>query len=373
MKIKYNKLFFYVFVLLWAGLIIFNLIKPEKSFSESENRYLSKMPGFTIDTLINGKYMSGIDTYLDDQFIVRDTWITAQSIMEYGIGKRESNGVFICDNALMDNVKGPNDKYVDQSIEGINYFQKEHNIPSTLMIIPSAAYVQRDKLPVFAQAWDQNEFINSVYGRLENVTAVSVYDTLYNHKDEYIYYRTDHHWTTYGAFLSLQKYCETLNLPVIPEYKYNTVSESFNGTLYSRSGVRFIKSDVIDAYQSNHAVSCSVYTGEETKEYSSIYFDENLDKKDKYAYFLGPNEPVVTIKGNCGSGKKLLMFKDSYAHCFAPMLLEYYSEVTLVDLRYINQDLNNIINIKSYDSALFLYSVDSFANQNNIIKLKVLS
>lgn len=359
--------------MIWVGLILFNLVKPEKSFSESENRYLSTMPGFTIDTLIKGKYMLGIDTYLDDQFILRDTWITAQSMMEYGLGKRESNGVFICDNALMDNVKVPNEKYVDQSIEGITYFQQEHNIPCTLMIVPSAVSVQKDKLPNFAQAWDQNEFINSVYGRLKDINIVPVYDTLYNHKDEYIYYRTDHHWTTYGAFLSFQKYCEVSNLPVITDYKYNTVSDDFNGTLYSRSGVRFIKSDVIEAYQTDYAEGSTVYNGEETKEYPTIFFDEYLDKKDKYAYFLGPNEPLVTIKGSCGSNKKLLMFKDSYAHCFAPMLLNFYSEITLVDLRYINSDLANIIDIDSYDNVLFLYSADSFANQNNIIKLKVLS
>lgn len=373
MKISYNRLFFYAFVLLWAVLIIFNLIEPEKSFSESENRYLSTMPKLSSESLINGKYMLGVEAYLNDQFIIRDTWITAQSVLEYGIGKRESNGVFIGENALLDNLKTPNEKYVDQSIEGINYFLKEHNIPSTIMIIPNSAYVQQDKLKNYARTWDQNEFINSVYGRLENITSVSVYDSLYAHKDEYIYYRTDHHWTTYGAFLSFQKYCEVSNFPVIADYKYNTVSEDFNGTLYSRSGVRFIESDTIDAYQTEYAESSTVYNGEETKEYPTIYFDEYLDKKDKYAYFLGPNEPLVTIKGSCGSDKKLLMFKDSYAHCFAPMLLNFYSEITLVDLRYINSDLANIVDIDSYDHVLFLYSVDSFSSQNNIIKLKVLS
>ncbi len=374
MKITFNRLFFYVFALLWVGLIIINLLTSEKTFSENENRTLKSMPEYSYETLINGEYMSNIDEYFNDQFIGRDLWINAQSIMEYSIGKRENNNVFIAKNgALMDNIAEPNAKYVDANIRGINYFSSQYDIACSIMIIPSASFIQSDMLPYTAQVWDQKEFIEDIYEKIENVIPINLCDTLFDHKNEYIYYRTDHHWTTYGAFLAYEKYCEAMNLPIRGEFKFETVSNHFNGTLYSRSGIRFIKSDIMDSYKTDMVEGFHVYTGTENREYESIYFEEFLDKKDKYSYFLGTSQPIVTMKGSCKTDKKLLIFKDSYSHCFAPMLLEQYSEITLVDLRYVNQKLNDIIDLKKYDNALFLFSVDVFANQNNLIKLKMFS
>lgn len=373
MKITFNKLFFYLFASVWIALIAVNLLIPEKSFSENENRTLKSIPDFSYETLLNGEYMLNVDEYFNDQFIGRDTWITAQSVMEYSLGKRENNGVFIAKNgALMDNVAEPNEKYVQQNINGINYFSSKYDMDCFVMIIPSAACVQREMLPYTASVWDQQAWIREVYGQLEGVRAIDLYSTLYEHRQEYIYYRTDHHWTTYGASLALEKYCGDSGFPLPADMEYVRVSDAFHGTLYSRSGVRFIKSDQIDAVNTESAARFFVYTGAEMLEYDSIYFDEFLDKKDKYSYFLGTSQPVVTIQGGAAD-KKLLIFKDSYSHCFAPMLLEYFSEITLVDLRYLGQNLDDIIPVEEYDQALFLFSVDVFGNQNNLVKLKMFS
>jgi hypothetical protein len=229
-----------------------------------------------------------------------------------------------------------------------------------------------------APVWSQKDEINGIYEKIKTseksgrVNCVSAYEILSEHKSDYIYYRTDHHWTTYGAYLAYTRYCAANGLDAA-KYTADKISDSFNGTLYSKSGVRFMQSDSMEAFNCGYTVKCDVFDGTNTVSNDSMYFTEYLNKKDKYAYFLGPNEPIVTIKGNSGTGKNLLMFKDSYSHCFAPMLLEFYDEITLADLRYINQDLNNLIDFEQFDSVLFLYSVDTFANQNDIIKLKILS
>jgi len=372
MKTTFNKIFFWSFILIWFAAVLINIVTPYRSFSENENRYLSKFPNFSFKTIVNGEFMGKVEDYINDKFILRDNWISAQSVSEYLIGKREINGVFICKNALMGKINGPNDKYIKSNIEGINYFTSETKIPSSLMIVPSASEIQPYKLPLFANVWNQKNRIDEIYKSIESAKCIPLYDILSDHKNDYIYYRTDHHWTSYGAYLAYTEYCTANNLTPA-EYSADTVSTSFNGTLYSSSGVRFIDSDTIEAFKCDSDGGCDVFDGSNTVHYDSIYFPEFLDKKDKYSYFMGTNQPIVTLYGKNENGPSLLMFKDSYAHCMTPMLLEHYSKITLVDLRYIkDKPLDKYIDFDDYNNALFVLSVDSFVNQEDLLKLTYL-
>ncbi len=322
---------------------------------------------------MNGDFMNGVDTYLNDHFAGRDSWITAQSFMEYSLGKCESNGVFLCKDALMSDLAAPDEDTVNGNIDGIKAFTQKYNLPSYLMLVPSASAIQSEKLPRFAQVWDQKGFIEKVFSQLEGqVTPVPLYDKLREHKDEYIYYRTDHHWTTNGAFLAYQQLASTMKLPTSDTFDFQTdiVSDDFIGTLSSKSGVYNITPDSMNAYQTDTIQSFLVSDGKQVTEHPSIYFDEFLAKKDKYAYYLGSNQPLVTIKTKSTSDKRLLIFKDSYAHSFAPFVANDYSEIALVDLRYINIDIDKVVDVASYDDALFLYSTDVFAQQGLLKKLK---
>ncbi|MEG0691767.1 MAG: DHHW family protein [Oscillospiraceae bacterium] len=368
-----DKMFFKIIFPLWLLLIVVNLAIPKHNFSESENRYLSSFPRFSVETLMNGEFMEGIDTYFNDHFVGRDQWITAQSFMEYSIGKRESNGVFLCKDALMSNLADPDKEIVLGNIKGIQAFTQKYDLPSYFMLVPSASAVQYEKLPRFAQTWDQKQFIDEVYAKLdEQVVPVPIYETLREHKAEYIYYRTDHHWTTQGAFLAYQKLASVMNLPSNEksDFELSTISNDFMGTLSSKSGIYGIPSDDMKAYQTQTITGFTVYDGKETIRHTSAYFDEFLAKKDKYAYYLGSNQPLVTIHTANASGKCLLIFKDSYAHSFAPFLANDYSEITLVDLRYINVDIDTVVDVKSFDEALFLYSTDVFSQQGLLKKLQ---
>lgn len=356
---------------MWFSVAVINIFLPHKSYSENENRYLANIPAYSFAGIVNGKYMSEMENYLNDQFLLRDSWINAQSVLEYALGKRESNNVFIGNDALISKIQNPNRDYVNNNISGINYFSSLTDMPISLMIVPSASEIQPEKLPIFAEVWNQQEEIQQIYGLTQSAKCISIYDILSNHKDEYIFYRTDHHWTTYGAYLAYTEFCRENGL-IPSEYSADTVSSSFNGTLYSSSGVRFIKSDTIEAFKNSFDPSCEVFNGKETESYSHIYFPEFLEKKDKYAYFLNTNQPIVTLHGEMENGPSLLIFKDSYAHCFAPMLLEHYSKITLLDLRYISPQPIEQIDMSDYDSALFLYSIDSFVNQNDIYKIPFL-
>ncbi|MEG2234815.1 MAG: DHHW family protein, partial [Oscillospiraceae bacterium] len=167
--------------------------------------------------------------------------------------------------------------------------------------------------------------ISEAYSQLNAASGIDLFPALGAKENEYIYYRTDHHWTTYGAYLAYREYCAAAALAAV-DYNAKQVSDAFNGTLYSSSGVRFMKSDTVEAYESDAFAGIEIYDGEKKTFRGDIYFDEFLTAKDKYSYFLGQNRAVVTIRGNRKTEKKLLIFKDSYAHCFAPMLLEHYDE-----------------------------------------------
>jgi len=369
MKTTMNRSFFYMFFSVWIILLIYNFLTPDLAFSQNENRFLSTIPEFSVKTLINGSYMAKLDEYVNDQFVFRDTWISLQSDLEYTLGKRESNGVYIGKNALYSKLAEVDAEIIENNLQGMLDFYTTIQKPSVVMLVPSAAEITPNRLPLFAQSWPQESVIQQIYQAAEGMTGISLSAALREHADDYIYYRTDHHWTTYGAYLAYVEYCRALGLKPT-EYLAETISQDFNGTLYSKSGVRFIEPDKMEAFQSSAAAGLRIESKNESVFYDSVYFPEYLEVKDQYAYFLGQNQAIVTLYGNQSTGKKLLMFKDSYAHCLAPMLLQHFDEIVLADLRYINSEISDLVEIEEFDQVLFLYSVDTFISSTNLAKLQ---
>ncbi|MFV0414055.1 MAG: DHHW family protein [Oscillospiraceae bacterium] len=373
MEKRKNKVFFFVFAAFWVALILWNFLTPVKTFSEQENRTLASWPDFSVPDLLDGDYMDGVNTFFNDQFAGKDMWISMQSLMEYGLGKRENNGVYIGKGALLGALPKADKEITEANIAGVNAFAAQYGIPTYIMLVPGSASVQPENLPAFADPWDEEGYIEGVNGRFAaGVTAVPVFNTLRSHSGEYIYYRTDHHWTTYGAWLAYGQLAAQMGLPALQQqdFEITTLSTNFLGTYNSKTGFPLVEKDTIELYQNGTATSYEVFNGLATQEYSSIYFEEFLSQKDKYSYFLGQVQPYVTIHTAATTGKKLILFKDSYAHCLTPMLLNSYSEIRLVDLRYLSlANVGEFLGAENYDEALFLYSADVFAHQETAAKL----
>lgn len=361
-----------MFSIIIIGLSIALILSQKKEFSEMENRYLKEFPQFSAKKIFDKSLANDIDTYVSDHFVGRDLWVGMKSSIEYMSGKRENNDIIIGKNQLFSRISEPDEAKVDKNIQGIISFAKNNNVQPYVMIVPSASEIQEEKLPMFAEStlWEQNKVISDINERLgEYVVPIDIYEAFHERKDDYLYYLTDHHWTTYGAYVAYVeagKYLQYEGLDM-GLFSVETASNKFYGTLYSEANYRAIQPDIMEIYQysdSNSAVKeVEVFDGKETKSYNSMYFKEYLDKKDKYAMFLGANQPIVNIKTN-NTGRKILIFKDSYAHAFAPFLVEAdYSEITLVDLRYLtNTSYKEYIDFESYDQILLLYSIDSFVN-----------
>ena len=364
----------------FAILLIFQLMTvfgEKKTFSELENRTLEKFPKFSAKSYFSGSFADDLEVYTADHFFCRDEFITMKTYIDMALGKHERSGVYILKDRLVQRFDEPDDSVVSASIEGINSFAADNDIPVFVMLAPTSGEIYSDELPKNAPMASEKEFIDSVYSRLsDSIGTIDAYTVLNLNRNDYICYRNDHHWTTKGAYLAYTAAGKKMGYaPVTMDgYDIEHAAAGFKGTLYSSALYNGIEADTVDYY---HCIGGYDITGEDVTEafgsdpvhYDDIYFREYLGKKDKYSSFTGQNQPMVTITSDSPGGK-LLIFKDSYAHCYVPFLMQHYSEVTMVDLRYIQLDYKELIDVSSYDQVMFLYNALTFSTDRNLKKLK---
>ncbi len=359
-----------VFLAVLAVITLGNLVHTDKEYSENENRMLAQMPALTLTSLSSGDFMQSVEDYVSDQFMLRDQWISLSVLENLVLGIRESNGVYIGKkNYLFEISDEPNQEALDNNLNAIRQLASSHEEINTVMtLVPNSVYILDQLTPSNAPVRDQSADI--AYAR-ENVgSAVSFVDLvepLSAHKDEYIYYKTDHHWTTLGAKYAFEAMCSSLRISdPAAEYDVYPVTHSFSGTLASTSGYHF-GSDTIDIYVPKDVDSTSLITyvdnGIKT---ASVYQSEALDTKNKYEVFLGGNYARIDISRPSDSGRNLLVFKDSYANCLIPFLLPYYQNIIIIDARYSYENVSTLINENSITDILILYNVNTFLTDTSL-------
>ncbi|MCK4260773.1 MAG: hypothetical protein KAX49_17485 [Halanaerobiales bacterium] len=371
---KANKIIIIMFVTFLISINILNLLTPDKEFSESENRRLAHLPNFTWKNIKSGRFSKKFEEYITDQFIFKDYLVAIKSDIERLILKTENNGIFFGkDGYLLEHYKKP-DERLDENIDSINIFNKKMPDVSTfLLLVPNSVKIYEDMLPLFASPYDQLKTIERVKENLNpEINFVDVYETLYSKKDEYIYFKTDHHWTMRGAYYAYQILADHLRIKSFDMNDFNSkiVSDKFYGTFYSRVNNRHISPDSIEIFQQKLEKSYEVYYHDINKGTDSLYESKHLDSKDKYSVFLDGNHALVTIKTNIKNNKKIAIFKDSYAHCFIPFLANHYKEIHVIDLRYYKLDIYKYINEHQIKEVLFLYNVSTFSTDDSIEWLK---
>ena len=383
----YARWITWLFCLFLAGFGLVMLLTPDGEFSQTENRYLAQMPHLEIGTLdvsgflrggplfrdgnlFNGAFMSAFETYVNDQFPLRDGWVSLKSRTERWLGKSENNGVFFGDkDTLLVKLEAPNMAELDQKCSYLDAMAEQSGIPVYFSLIPSSAAIWADRLPDNAPVLDQKALIDRLFASTPAI-SYDTYSALAAHSDEDIYYRTDHHWSTLGAYYGYTALCTALGLEPTPlsDYTPTVVSDSFYGTTYSTSGVRWIAPDRITAYVPADGIRITSYfTGE--PEEGRLYAPEFLDKKDKYSYFLGGNQPLCVIEGNNPQGPKVLLVRDSFSDSMVPFLTAQCSQIHLVDLRYNRAPLSVYVQDNHMDAAVVLYSLSNFISDNNLFLL----
>ena len=370
MSKKYNVFLSALFCAFIGGVCVISLLLPDKDFSPLENRYLKKPPKLSAENLGSGKFMEDAEDYVSDHIVGRDFWVAAKAWSERLSGKQENEGVYFGkQDTLINRVQDPDPAKLERDMGYVDALAGNVSVPVYFGLIPSAAEIWRDRLPDGAPTADEKAVIDRLYFST-GASPIDLYSALAAHSGEDIYYRTDHHWTSLGAYYGANAIFQALGLEPIDlaDYQKTTVTGQFNGTSFSTSGVRWLPPDSIDTYVPNEGIKVTSYFKGAPEE-GSLYVDSFLEVKDKYSYFLGGRQPLCVVEKEGSDGPKVLVVRDSYSDSLAPFLTERFSQVHLFDPR------DNLTSIKGYveehniDAVLVLYSFANFSTDENLVLL----
>ncbi len=357
-----------LFCILIFGFTAATLLKPETGHSETENRDLATMPKLSARTLLNGDFEADYETYLTDQFFLRDDWIGLKTAVERLLQKSESKDVYFADDDYLiekhtgtftSDTAALNIRVLRQFAQ--KYEEQFGRAHMTFMVVPNAVDILRDKLPAYAAPYDEEKYLAQIEEALPEGTWFDAGAVLCKHADEEIYYRTDHHWETLAAFYVYQEWArrQGYTVPSEEDFDIETVTEEFEGTVQSKLGIE-TRPDSIELYLPKDDPFYTVEKDGSERSYR-VYDYAALDTKSKYNVFFGGNYALAKIRTRANTGRRILVVKDSYAHCFVPFLIPEFDEIDMLDIRYYNQKISELIAQNGYTDLLFLYNAAGFA------------
>lgn len=371
MKGKLRSIFF-AGTLLSMSLV--NTLTPTKVFSNKENRYLQTFPDFNWDTILSSKFGKDFEKYTTDQFIGRNNWISLKTISDLAMLKKDNGRIYFGKDGYLFNVDEEIDKeqfeknisYINKFLRNISLYNKDISI--TALLIPSKEEVLKDKLPLYGPVIDETSIIKDIESSLkENIKILDLIDVLNNESDKYIYYKTDHHWTTLGAFYAYEYYIKSLGVEPVGKDNFDIieVSNEFLGSNYRKANFYTGKPDKMSVYKPKEDINIDIIFNEEIKS-NDLYEGKFLSKTDKYSYFLGGDKALININTSVKNGKSILVIKDSFANSFIPFLINHYENIYVVDPRYFNMSIEEFIKERDIDEVLFLFNIQNFVQEKSL-------
>lgn len=373
MKFVKNLLPVLAFAVIIFGLTTLGLTTEEKTYSATEKRELQTRPKAKVKTIKNGKFQKKYETYLSDQFPGRDDWVQLQTGVLRLLGKRESNGVYFGkDHYLLEHYEEADfeTERMQTNIKALADFadRAKERADVKIMMVPTKTWVLKDKLPAFAPTFDEEIFYDALreqLGAKNEQLLIPVEKVLQAHRDENIYYRTDHHWTTLGAWYGYGAYVNAVGEnadQVSRKRDFDLVCSDFYGTTYAKVH-QASQADEIYVYEPKSELQVVYNMGEKTTQ--SLFESEHLDTKDQYRVFTGGNQAVLEISGGADNGKTLLLIKDSFANCMVPFLAEDFEKVIVVDLRQLNVGCSALMDLFAPTDVLILYNSAQFVQDRD--------
>ena len=360
------------FSLFFVGLFALDLVTPDRAYSELENTTLSQRPSlssFSADGL--NKFFTAYTKYVKDQVAGRDNWVALQSTVETKVMQKEQSGGILLgkEHMMFPRTYGlvsSETRTLPKNTAALESLCRRYPGLVNVMLVPAASAVYPENVPAGAPLLDEDRYLDALSEAVQTAGGrfVDVRQTLADHKGEYIYYRTDHHWTSTGAYYAYQQLCTALGLtPFDPSAHTARTAEGFYGTHYSKARTPDAEPDTITYYNLPNALTIYTVTapGQPAEgETTGLYDTDKLSVYDKYAMFLHGNNGLSRIKGDATGRGRVLVIKDSYANCFVPYLTANYADIDVVDFRNYNYGLDQLIADNGYDQILVLYSFDSF-------------
>ena len=373
---------FVSFICMLGVVTVWSLVNPKQEYSDMENRNLQQFPVLSFSNIMDGTFQNQYESYLSDQMFCRDQWVDVYSRLEQLSGKQEINNVYLgrdyyliekyTENEFDKDLQKANIDILSNFLDNISaHFGEKH---VSCLFVPSKIDVLKNKLPCFAEEYDGNEVVEQIKAEVRNKNRVqNLADALSQHKDEYIYYRTDHHWTTLGAYYGFCEY-ERMNAQKVPElkdYEQELVFDDFFGTTYNKAHT-FVKPDEVHIFHTDYEnVKVNGNNGEFKSD--SFYFHEAAkDSFDRYQLFMSKNTGKIEVTTSGKKGRTLLLIKDSYANCFVPFLANEYSKIIMIDCRYTKAKMKHIL--KQYTDitdVLVLFNIEKFRKDTHLASLEI--
>ncbi len=357
----------FVAALILLSLSAASLLLPDRSFSDNENRYLQLAPALTADRVLSGRFSQEAESYESDQIVLRDFWMGTASFLRRLSGKRDVGGVYLgADGYYFARVTEEDFSQTnyEKNLSAVAaFFGANEALDCRILLSPSPASVLSDKLPSGAPVYDDAprfEQLRAAVGAAQVIdVAAALADT------ENAFYRTDHHWTTEGAFAAYGAWCAATG-HTARNWALEPVSDAFRGTLYSKVLLPDSRYDTISIapQAAVEQVDCDGVVTD------SLYCVDALAEKDQYKVFFGGNWAQVTVTTGAETGRRLLVIKDSFANCFVPFLVQEYDTITLLDLRYFSRSLPELLADREITDVLVLYEISNFAADKNLFKLQ---
>lgn len=381
-----NKILMFTFILLMITGAVFVWLPADEASVREENRTIAKLPEVNAETITSGEFSRGFEDYVGDNVGFRGFFtdfsklISANKGITSDLGKivsvqkdvgtdlTKKSRLLIKDNTIME-VFENNREHMDWYLNVLGFYadKLDEDINFYSMLIPTQLEFQD---AMYANIQDsQLETINYVYDNMpERITPVNTYDILKENMDEYIYYRTDHHWTARGAFYGYKAFMQALQdnnpdsgdmfKPVTIEEFPERKSEDFLGYLYKQAQTPEIKNspDTIVWYDLNEQGHISItdeyYEDGQSIPYDAVFLDE---KQTDYSIFLGGDQPLVELTNSQKpDGRTLVIVKDSYCNCFAPWVIQNYHKVVLLDPRTYKGGLDELLERYNPDDLLLM-------------------
>ena len=346
------------------GLTVGSLLTPDRAFSPNENRYLQQKPELSLRTLFSGDFTAKAEDYTADQIALRDLWTGSRSVMQRAMGYKDISATWLGADGYYFA------KVTEDSFDQTNYeknltavaqfFAANADKDCRLLLAPAPAYVLQEKLPKNSGFFDCAARFDTARETVGDTLIEA--DSIRNVADPY--YRTDHHWTAQGAYAAYTDWCAATG-HTAKDYPLTAVSDSFRGTLYSKV---LLPDSVYDTVSIAEDVTIRSMDCDGTVR-DSIYDMNALNEKDHYKVYMGGNHAKTVIDTGSKTGKTLLIVKDSFANSFIPYLTAEYDTITVLDLRYCREKVQELAD--GCTDILVLYELTNFASDGNLYKLNL--
>ena len=369
-----------VFVFFIFALAIWFIVNPKLDYSPSEKRYLQDFPEANVETVLSGEFGEEFEKYFADHFPARQKWVGLNAYYTLGTGVNGADGIYNCADGYLINKPVDTKNNLEKNVQTLADFKtKIGDTPMTVMFAPSTGYIVNDKLPALHDSYNDDAYFEQSAKTLSD-SGVSFVDLRETFKQKYaegeqLYYRTDHHWTTAGAYEAYVKLCEQLGTKAVPKESFEIQKyQGFYGTTYSSSGFWLTPPDDIEIYNNpkntEKNITLKIVEGKDEEDYHSMYFYNYLDEDDKYPVFIDGNHAYTEITNSNAKGGTVLVIKDSFSHSLAPFLAENYSRVILIDPRYYKLSVSELVKETKPEQVIALYGINNIATDTDIVWLQ---